>query len=169
MGLGRFPAAEINRRFFRGLYDVFHDWVVGTKYLMIMDLGGPAAEYAIKRLDELEHLDIRRQLRTSQASLFRMLDRLDALQFASHASEKALNDIRTEYHRFKELAAIEESKARAILKEVDTTLEKNAPRERRWSLWLEILANGFFFILGVVAQDPLKAWWDSIWNYFAKG
>jgi hypothetical protein len=77
-------------------------------------------------------------------------ERTDKLQF-----------LRTEIQRYSQLVDIEEGKAKALLNEVQTTLNKGKGRERLVALVINLIAGIMIFLLGVFAGPKISNWRDS--------
>lgn len=69
-----------------------------------------------------------------------------------------LEELRKEHQRYSQLAQIEASKAEALLRQVETTLGRNANKERAIAFAINIGAGIILFVLGVAVSDSLKAW-----------
>ncbi len=61
-----------------------------------------------------------------------------------------LAQLREEVDRYSKLAEVEESKAAAIMKQLEVTLSRDRGRERWISLGINIIAGLILFLLGVV-------------------
>jgi len=72
-----------------------------------------------------------------------------------HRTER-LEHLRGEYEKYSKLAEIEEDKAKAIIKQLSTTLSKGRSRERLIGFGLNILAGIGVFVLGVVLSPWLR-------------
>jgi hypothetical protein len=70
-----------------------------------------------------------------------------------------LEHLQKEHQRYSELAKIEASKAKVVLKEVEAMLGKNVGRERWVSFAINIIAGAILFVLGLFLSDPLQQLW----------
>ncbi|MDR3578659.1 MAG: hypothetical protein P4L44_01710 [Oryzomonas sp.] len=69
--------------------------------------------------------------------------------------------LQQEHERYSQLADIESTKAHALLTQIETTLDKNAWKERWFAFGINIAAGLIFFILGVIFSDSLKNLWST--------
>ena len=79
-----------------------------------------------------------------------LIERTEKLQF-----------LRREVERYSQLAEIEEDKARALLKEVQTVLGKGKNRERWVALCISLVAGILIFLLGIFAGPKLSDWFEN--------
>lgn len=66
-----------------------------------------------------------------------------------------LDELKSEYSRYSQLAEIEENKARALVQQLELSLGRGRGRERMISLLLNLLAGVIVFVLGVIAGPAL--------------
>lgn len=121
-----------------------------------------------------EIYDLLRSVKKSQGDIDAQVD--EALQSIKNTSELVgrleeslrerstkLEALKKEHDRYSELAQIEAKKAEALLRQVESTLGRNAGKERAIAFAINIAAGLILFILGVAVSDPLKAWITRVW------
>lgn len=77
-----------------------------------------------------------------------------------------LEELQKEHEKYSQLAQIEANKAEALLKQVEYTLGKEQKKERWVALAMHLIFGLIFFVLGVLASEPFKAWFDRIPSKF---
>lgn len=75
---------------------------------------------------------------------------------------KKLELLQQEHERYSQFADIESKKAQALLTQIETTLGKNAGKERWFAFGINIAASLIIFILGVIFSDTLKNLWTTL-------
>jgi hypothetical protein len=78
-----------------------------------------------------------------------------------------LEELQKEHEKYSQLAQIEAGKAEALLKQVKDTLGEEQRKERWVALAMHVGVGLVFFVLGVLASEPFKAWIDRIWSKLA--
>ena len=77
---------------------------------------------------------------------------------------KQLQVLREEHAKYSELAQIEAKKAEPLLRAVEAALGKEQRKERWIAFAMHIGTGLIYFVLGVVASDPLKRFLDHVWS-----
>jgi hypothetical protein len=67
-----------------------------------------------------------------------------------------LEHLQNEHQRYSKLAEIEASKAESLLREIESTLGKNAGQERWIAFGINIVAGLILFVLGLLLSGPLQ-------------
>ena len=75
-----------------------------------------------------------------------------------------LEKLREEHEKYSQLAQIEAKKAEALLKQVEITLGREQKKERWVALAMHLSVGLIFFVLGVLASDSFKAWFERTWT-----
>jgi hypothetical protein len=99
-------------------------------------------------------------LTENEESFGRKIDQAyESLQSTSHLIERLETELNTkianvtklkeEYERYLELAEIEESKARALLTQLDVSLNKGKASERVIAFIINLVAGAIIFVLGI--------------------
>jgi predicted transcriptional regulator len=78
-----------------------------------------------------------------------------------------LEELQKEHEKYSQLAQIEAKKAEALLRQVKDTLGEEQRKERWVALAMHLSGGLIFFVLGVLASEPFKAWFDRIWSRFS--
>jgi len=75
-----------------------------------------------------------------------------------------LEELKKEHEKYSQLAQIEAKTAEVFLMQIEDTLGKEQRKERWVALAMHLSVGLIFFVLGVLASEPFKAWFDSILN-----
>jgi hypothetical protein len=73
-----------------------------------------------------------------------------------------LEYLKQEHERYSQLAEVEAKKAQALLTQIESTLGKNAGKERWIAFGINIVAGLIIFVLGVIFSDQLKSLWTAL-------
>ena len=122
-----------------------------------------------------ELYDVMRNVRNSQTAFDQQVtEAVNALQNTSAlvaTLQEGVKDrmaklevLQEEHEKYSQLAQIEAKKAEALLKQVKDTLGEEQRKERWVALAMHLSAGLIFFVLGVLASEPFKAWFDRIWS-----
>jgi len=122
-----------------------------------------------------ELYDILAAARRSRESIDTKISQaVDSLKTASNLIEELeeglkdrtekLTTLREKVERYSKLAEVEEDKARAILTQLELTLEKGQKRERLVGLAINLFVGLLIFGLGIILSPKLTVWWAS-WHF----
>jgi hypothetical protein len=75
-----------------------------------------------------------------------------------------LEELKKEHEKYSQLAQIEAKQAEVLINQVKDTLGAEQTKERWIALAMHLGAGVLFFVIGVLASDPFKAWCDHIWS-----
>jgi predicted RNase H-like nuclease (RuvC/YqgF family) len=116
-----------------------------------------------------EVYDIFEELRNSRKSLDRKVEQAAAslketsnliseLEVDLKERSEKIKILRDEIERYSKIAEVEEDKAKVILQEVQTTLNKGKNIERWVALGINLIAGILIFILGIFTGPILSKW-----------
>lgn len=108
-------------------------------------------------------------LTENEESFGRKIDRAyESLQDTSRLVERLETKLQTkienvtklkqEYERYSALAEIEEGKARALLSQLDISLNKGKGSERVIAFIINLIAGGIIFVLGIWVGPYITSW-----------
>jgi hypothetical protein len=98
------------------------------------------------------------KIKNAYGSLQNTTDLLDEIEVLLTEKNKKLITLREDYERLSALAQVEEDKAKAVIKQVESALNKERNREHWISFFLEIFAGLIVFFMGVLLSPIIKAW-----------
>jgi septal ring factor EnvC (AmiA/AmiB activator) len=102
----------------------------------------------IKGLNESKK-NINEKIDKAYQSLKDTSDLVEDLQKELKDRTERVKSLKEEYERYSELAEIEESKAKALLTEINRTVNKGKNQERLIGFFLNIMGGVIIFILGI--------------------
>lgn len=119
----------------------------------------PAPEiYDLLKSVKQSQTDVDAQVEQALESIKRTSALVNTLEDNLRERSAKLEQLREEHQRYSQLAQMEASKAEALLRQVETTLGRNANKERAIAFAINIGAGAILFVLGVAVSDTLKAW-----------
>ncbi len=125
----------------------------------------PAPEiYDLLRDVKRSQVDVDSQVTEAIESIQKTSTLVTRLEESLKERASKLEHLQQEHERYSQLAEMEATKAQALLKQIETTLGKNAGKERWVAFGINIIAGLIIFVLGVIVSEPLK----SLWTTFTK-
>jgi hypothetical protein len=126
-------------------------------------LSDPPFTVGINLVDIFEDLNesrtsIDNKIKKAYESLQNTSDLLEEIEILLVEKNKKLVTLREEYERLSALAQVEEDKAKAVIKQLESTLNKDRTREHWISFFLEIIAGLLVFFTGVLLSPIIKVW-----------
>ena len=109
--------------------------------------------------------DVDVQIAKALNSLKNTSDLITHIEDSLRERSEKLEALRKEHERYSQLAQIDAKKAEALLSQIETTLGRNAKKERWIAFLINIIAGLILFVLGVVLSDSLKTWLAKIWDW----
>jgi hypothetical protein len=110
-------------------------------------------------------VDLRRSRKSVDEKIQQALESLqdasrlvDELEDSLAERTRKLNTLRQEVDRYSKLAEIEEDKAKAIVQQLELSVNKGKNVERWVSVAINIIAGLLLFILGLVLSPMVKTW-----------
>ena len=118
---------------------------------------GPELFDLVKDLSK-SRTHLSQKISRAQASLTETSDLIAELESGLNERVNKIQHLKQEYEKYSQLAEVEESKAKAIIQQIETAIGRNRVRERIIALTLNLLAGLIVFILGVVFGPSLTKW-----------
>lgn len=110
-------------------------------------------------------VDLRRSRKSVDEKIQQALESLqdasrlvDELEDSLAERTRKLNTLREEVDRYSKLAEIEEDKAKAIVQQLELSVNKGKSVERWVSFAINIIAGLLLFVLGLVLSPVVKSW-----------
>jgi len=110
-------------------------------------------------------VDLRRSRKSVDEKIQQALESLqdasrlvDELEDSLAERTRKLNTLRQEVDRYSKLAEIEEDKAKAIVQQLELSVNKGKNVERWVSFAINIIAGLLLFILGLALSPMVKSW-----------
>jgi hypothetical protein len=92
------------------------------------------------------------------ASLTEASELVAELQAELTARVEKVGKLRTEYEKYEQLAKVEETKARALINQIEETVGRGRSRERWIALGINLAGGIVVFFIGVVAGPRITSW-----------
>ncbi len=102
--------------------------------------------------------DLDQKINRAQASLAETSELIGELEAGLHNRVEKLKQLKEEYDKYSQLAAVEEDKAKVIIQQIEATIGRNRGKERIIALGLNLVAGMIVFVLGVVLGPHLTTW-----------
>lgn len=135
----------INRYLYRTLVKMFTPGVSRDFEYLIEDLTESEESFGRKIDNAYEALQ----------STSRLVERLEG-ELSRKISD--VERLKGEYERFSRLAEVEEAKARAIVKQLESTLDRGKAKERVLAFLINLAAGLILFVVGVIVGPYLTSW-----------
>jgi predicted RNase H-like nuclease (RuvC/YqgF family) len=135
--------------------------VYRTVYRPILNTFAPKLsrqfEYLLEDLSETEE-SFARKIDDAYESLRQTSDLIKRLEDELDQKIQGVERLRREYEQYSELAQVEKGKAQALIKEIDSSLNRNKTREHLVAFGISLLAGLVIFVIGVVVGPSLRGW-----------
>ena len=115
---------------------------------------GPELYDLVKDLSK-SRTDLDHKIGRAQTSLTETSNLIVELESGLNERMKKLQRLKQKYEKYSQLAEVEESKAKAIIQQIETAIGRNRGRERIIALAINLLAGLIVFVLGVAFGPSL--------------
>lgn len=130
-------------------------------YRPILDVFAPRLsrrfEYLLEDLAETEE-SFAEKIDQAYDSLRQTSELIDLLEGELDQKIQSVKRLRREYEQYAKLAQFEKSKAQVLIKEIDSSLNRNKAYERIVAFVISLLAGLIIFVIGIVLGPGLKEW-----------